>query len=87
LDEIELEWDQPLKPWHDAVVQHLYLDDQPAPVRAGKIRNNSIFLKLIGTPGKKITYLKETDWKQENLILGANGIAALTFADVNIERP
>jgi len=87
LDEIELEWDQPLKPWHAALVQHLYLDDQPAPVRAGEIRNHSIFLKLMGTPGKQITYLKEKDWKQENLILGANGIAALTFADVTIERP
>jgi hypothetical protein len=35
---------------------------------------------------KKITYLKEMDWSQEKLIIGANGIAALTFCDVPISE-
>jgi hypothetical protein len=37
-------------------------------------------------PGKatKITYLKEVSWNQEALLLGANGIAALTFCNVPI---
>jgi len=33
---------------------------------------------------KKITYLKEMDWSQEKLMIGANGIAALTFCNVPI---
>ena len=33
---------------------------------------------------KKITYLMEMNWSQDKLILGANGIAALTFCNVPI---
>jgi hypothetical protein len=33
---------------------------------------------------KKITYINENKWGQDKLIFGANGIAALTFADVEI---
>ena len=37
---------------------------------------------------KKITYLKEMNWSQDKLLMGANGIAALTFCDVPIaEKP
>jgi hypothetical protein len=35
----------------------------------------------------KITYLKERDWSQDRLILGTNGLAALTFCDVAIAPP
>ena len=35
---------------------------------------------------KKITYINETNWSQDKLIIGANGIAALTFAEVEIAR-
>jgi hypothetical protein len=35
---------------------------------------------------KSIAYLKETQWNQNDLIVGANGIAALTFCDVPL-RP
>ncbi|MBJ7396088.1 MAG: hypothetical protein JHC76_08585, partial [Akkermansiaceae bacterium] len=40
-------------------------------------------LKAPATAGK-ITYIKETNWSQDRLLIGANGIAALTFADVEI---
>jgi hypothetical protein len=33
---------------------------------------------------KKITYINENSWSQDKLFIGANGIAALTFADVEI---
>jgi L-glyceraldehyde 3-phosphate reductase len=36
------------------------------------------------TPAQKITYLHEMSWSQERLLVGANGIAALTFCDVPI---
>jgi hypothetical protein len=29
---------------------------------------------------ERITYLKEMPWKQDNILIGENGIAALTFA-------
>jgi len=32
----------------------------------------------------RITYLKESEWSQETLIVGTDGIAALTFCDVAI---
>ena len=32
-----------------------------------------------------VTYLKEMDWSQDKLLIGVNGIAALTFCDVPIE--
>jgi hypothetical protein len=35
---------------------------------------------------KLITYLKETSWSQDNLLMGANSIAALTFCKVPIEK-
>lgn len=33
---------------------------------------------------QKITYLKEPSWSQDRLLLGANGMATLTFAEVEI---
>jgi hypothetical protein len=32
----------------------------------------------------KITYLKEMRWSEDKLLLGANGIAALTFCEVPV---
>ena len=36
------------------------------------------------TTAKDITYLKEIAWDQDTLLLGANGLAALTFCKVPI---
>jgi hypothetical protein len=33
---------------------------------------------------KQITYLKEIVWSQDTLLVGANGLAALTFCEVPI---
>jgi hypothetical protein len=42
-------------------------------------------LRLSGaSSASRITYLKEVDWSQEKLLLGANGLAALTFANVEL---
>jgi len=38
------------------------------------------------TAAKTITYLKELNWSQDKLIWGANGIAALTFCEVPLEK-
>jgi hypothetical protein len=46
---------------------------------------NVVALKLKeASAARKITYLKETDWSQDRLLWGENGIAALTFCNVPI---
>jgi hypothetical protein len=37
-----------------------------------------------GSQAKKIMYLDSKAWNGKNLLLGANGIAALTFCDVPV---
>ncbi|MBM3740008.1 MAG: hypothetical protein FJW39_29975 [Acidobacteria bacterium] len=45
----------------------------------------TLTLKLRETAQERtITYLKEARWSQDTLLLGANGLAALTFCDVEI---
>lgn len=86
-DEVALEFDQPVI-WHDALIREFYLDDQPNEVVSGILSGNVIALKLKApTAAKTITYLWERDWSQDRLILGANGLAALTFCEVEIESP
>ncbi len=55
-------------------------------VRAMGAWDNTVilFLKEPSTAGK-ITYIKEANWNQDRLLLGNNGIAALTFAEVEIQ--
>ncbi len=83
-DTIALEFDQPII-WMDSMASQIYLDGINGNVESGLIKGNLLTLKL-KTPSlaQKITYLKETAWNQDNLILGSNGIAALTFCDVII---
>ena len=86
-DEIALEFDQPIAPWHDGLAGQFYLDGRSGQVVSGHVSGNVIALKLkSSSSAEKITYLKERAWSQENLIVGTNGIAALTFADVEISR-
>ncbi len=81
-DAITLEFDQPVI-WLDALAGQIYLDGEKGKVASGTVTGNTLNLKLKEpTTAKKITYLKESDWNQNNLIYGANGIAALTFCEV-----
>lgn len=84
-DEILLGFDQPVV-WMDSLVSQFYLDGEKGKVAAGSVSGNVLTLKLKEpTSAKQITYLKESAWSQENLLWGANGIAALTFCDVPIQ--
>lgn len=84
-DEIALEFDQPVV-WHDDLIREFYLDDQPGKIASGKASGKVITLKLKApAEATKITYLRERDWSQDRLILGTNGLAALTFCEVPIE--
>lgn len=83
-DAITLEFDQPVI-WTDSLVGEFYLDDIKVPVASVAVSGNTLTLKLKEpSQAKKITYLKETTWSQDRLLMGANGIAALTFAEVEI---
>ncbi|HEY3320594.1 MAG TPA: DUF2341 domain-containing protein [Planctomycetota bacterium] len=83
-DAIALEFDQPVI-WTDALVGQIYLDGAKDKVASGSVAGNVLTLKLKeASTAKTITYLKEMSWSQDKLIIGANGIAALTFCDVQI---
>ena len=52
---------------------------------SGRASGNIVTLKLKGaSTAGTITYLHERHWSQEKLLVGTNGIAALTFCDVPI---
>ncbi len=81
-DAIALEFDQPVV-WVDALAGQFYLDGEKGKVTSGSVSGNVITLQLKeAASATRITYLKEVAWSQDTLLLGANGIAALTFCDV-----
>ncbi len=83
-DEIVLEFDQPVK-WDNALAGQFYLDGQKGKVASGTATANSVTLKLsAASDAKTITYLDSAAWSQKTLLVGANGIAALTFCEVQI---
>ncbi len=84
-DAVALEFDQPVV-WTDALADQFYLDGEKGKVAAGRVSGNVLTLTLKGaSAAKRITYLKEIAWSQDTLLLGANGLAALTFCDVPLE--
>ncbi len=85
-DAIALEFDQPIV-WTDALAGQFYLDGEKDKVVSGALNGNVLTLTLKEpTAATKLTYLKETAWSQDKLLLGTNGIAALTFCDVGISK-
>jgi hypothetical protein len=86
-DTITLEFDQPIA-WDDKLVSQFYLDGEKGKVASGSVAGAVLTLKLKEpATATKITYLKEIDWNQDNLLLGTNGIAALTFCNVPLTVP
>jgi hypothetical protein len=86
-DAIALEFDQPVV-WKDSLADQFYLDGKPDKAASGSVSGNVATLKLrAASSASKITYLKETNWSQDKLLFGANGIAALTFCNVPIAAP
>jgi hypothetical protein len=84
-DEIALEFDQGMA-WSDTNATEFYLDGQPSQVSSGKAEGNSIKLKLVKpSNAKSISYLLDKRWNPDNLLLGKNQLAALTFFEVPIK--
>ena len=88
-DEVVLEFDQPIV-WTNSVASHIYLDGAKGKVASGAASGKIATLKLANrATARNITYLDSRSWSQEQLLLGENGIAALTFCEVPIlpQRP
>ena len=88
-DEIALDFGQPVS-WNPESVRNLYLDDAPAAIRSATVEGDVVTLALAApSQAATITYLRGRDWdgKPANLLRGVNGIAALTFCDVPLEKP
>lgn len=83
-NEISLEFDQPVV-WSDSLADEFYLDGGNGKIAEGIVSGNTLRLKL-KTPStaRKITYLDSKRWSQDRLLWGKNGIAALTFWEVEI---
>jgi hypothetical protein len=84
-DAIALEFDQPVE-WNDSLVGQFYPDGEPGRIAAGSVSGNTLTLRLKEPrAAMRITYLKEASWNPDTLLLGTNGLAALTFCEVPIE--
>jgi len=85
-DEIILQFDQPVK-WDNGSVREFSLDGEVGQIASGTVNKNVLTLKLNGTSAAKtITYLDSKAWSQDRLLLGENGIAALTFCEVPLKE-
>lgn len=83
-DALLLEFDQPVF-WRDQLAGQFYLDGEKDKVVSGSVAGSWLTLKLKEpVAAKHITYLKEAKWSQDTLLLGENGIAALTFCEVPV---
>jgi hypothetical protein len=83
-DQLVLEFDQEVV-WMDSLASQFYLDGKANAVTSGAASGKIVTLTLNGTSAAtKISYLDSKSWSQEKLLLGTNGIAALTFCNVRI---
>ncbi|MEY4176437.1 MAG: hypothetical protein RLY70_11 [Planctomycetota bacterium] len=86
-DQLVLEFDQPML-WADTLAKELRLDGQPGQVQSGEAKGRIVALKLLGPANaKRISYLDSATWNPDNLLVGENGLAALTFWEVPIGLP
>ncbi|MEY3457841.1 MAG: hypothetical protein RL215_998 [Planctomycetota bacterium] len=84
-DEIVLEFDQPMQ-WNESLVGQFSLAGLSQQVQSGAAEGNRVILKLHQpADATTITYADSAYWNPEHLLLGVNGMAALTFCDVTIE--
>ncbi len=86
-DAIALTFDQPVA-WSPPLATQFYLDGKENLVAHGLPEGNTLTLHLAEpSAATNITYLDSKDWSQAKLLLGANGLAALTFCEVTLAAP
>ncbi len=85
-DELNLEFDQAVQ-WNDNLASQFHLSGEARQIASGSASGRLVVLKLVGpSNAKTVTYLDSANWNPESLLFGENGLAALTFCDVRIER-
>lgn len=85
-EELVLEFDQPVE-WSDKLTSQFYLDGKAKLVASGIAQGRQLRLKLVEpSQATRVTYLDSASWSPDNLLFGTNGLAALTFCDVPIEK-
>ncbi len=83
-DEIALEFNQPVE-WNQATAGQIYLDGEAGKIVSGAANGNVLKLKLVApAQAKTITYVQDKKWDARALLYGKNGIAALTFCDLEV---
>jgi hypothetical protein len=81
-DTVVLTFDQDIS-WDDALAGQFYLDGEKGKVVSGSVSGKVLSLRLAeASHATRVTYLKEVEWSQDKLLMGTNGMAALTFAEV-----
>lgn len=71
--------------WSDAFTSQFYLEGEAGKIASGAASGKSLKLNLKeASKARKITYLKDRSWNENNILYGENGIAALTFCAVPI---
>ena len=82
--EILLEFDQPVV-WNDSLLKDFRFDDPLGKVVSGLARGNTLTLKLASeSNARRISYIDGDSWNPDRLLIGKNGIAALSFCDAPI---
>ena len=87
-NEIVLEFDQDML-WDPLDALNIYLDGVKGQIKSASATGKRITLQLTApSTAKTIDYLADTDWdgSRDSLLLGANGIAALTFFEVPVAQ-
>lgn len=85
-ESVTLEFDQPVA-WNDLLARNFTLGDSPGQILTGHAQGNLLTLKLKEpSSSTTISYLSEKSWNPEQLLLGTNGIAALSFCNVPLEE-
>ncbi len=83
-DTLTLEFDQPVV-WKEKLAGQFYLDGAKDQIASGRVEGSTLTVKLKSpSAAKSITYLKERAWSPDALLVGENGIAALTFCEVPV---
>jgi hypothetical protein len=88
---IELEFDSEIL-WNDGCNNQFYIGKQRLEVESGSANGRKMVLQLKASVESEspspaeITYLDSSAWSQDRLLVGANGLAALTFSDVPIRQ-
>lgn len=84
---VVLEFDSPVT-WSAPLARHFFLEDRAGQVVEGSVDGTRLTLSLKEpSSASRISYLDSASWNPDQLLMGANGLAALTFFEVPIVEP